>query len=429
MEVIVDTRSKTLPYLLFFSSIVALCAPQPVRADEVSELKVQVQQLREDSKKQQDVIERLMQKIEAIEHREQRVAEDAERVKVQPPQPAEGEPVLSDQLAHVPKLTLKGFAEVGWTAKITGDEYNDSFLTEEIDFFITSELSDRVSALVEADFFSPDSNTMSFGLQRFNLRYKISDLLNVKIGRIHTPFGYWNEVFHHGSWLQTTVGRPEIYRFERDDGGFLPVHSVGLQVSGDVEWAPVDLGYDLSVLSGRGRTVTEVQHVRDKNDSKALGIVLKARPSAVEGLQVGPLIYWDRIPGDPPTTGRTDHIDELILGAHAIYLREPVELLSEFFHIHHDDKTSEKNFDTLGFYLQGAYRLGKTKPYYRFDYLDVANADPYFTGARRIDRTKHTLGLRWDVLNWNALKFEYGFTDRQTSDQEHTFTVNSSFTF
>jgi hypothetical protein len=402
--------------------------PSAVQADEVSDLKTQVQQLREENKRQQDVIERLMQKVEAIEHRERRLTEDVEQVKLQPPQPM-GQPALADQLARIPKLTLRGFAEVGWTAKITGDEYNDSFLTEEIDLFITSELSDRVSALVEADFFSPDSNTMSFGLQRVNLRYKLSDLLSVKVGRLHAPLGYWNEVFHHGSWLQTTVGRPEIYRFEREDGGFLPVHGVGLELSGEGEIADVDLGYNAYVLNGRGRTVTEVQHVKDKNDSKGFGVLLKAKPHAVEGLQVGPLIYWDRIPGDPTTTSRTDHIDELILGAHAIYLREPVELLGEFFHIHHDDKTSEKNFDTVGFYLQGAYRLGKTKPYYRFDYVDVANADPYFTGARRIDRTKHTLGLRWDVLNWNALKFEYGFTDRQTSDQEHALTVNSSFTF
>lgn len=157
---------------------------------------------------------------------------------------------------------------------------------------------------------------MSFGLQRINLRYKISDLLSVKVGRLHTPLGYWNEVFHHGSWLQTTVGRPEIYRFEREDGGFLPVHSVGLELSGEGEIASVDLGYNAYVLNGRGRTVTEVQHVKDKNDSKGFGVLFKAKPHAIEGLQFGPLVYWDRIPGDPPTAGRTDHIDELILGAH-----------------------------------------------------------------------------------------------------------------
>lgn len=405
-------------------------------ADEVAELKAQVEQLQQDNRalqaqvsSQHALTERMLRQLEALEQRQREVAKAPAPGAPIPGWTPEPAPIARDA-TRMPRMDWRAFAEVGFATKITGSEDNSSFLTEDIDLFVTSELSDRISVLLEADFFSPESNTMSFSLQRLNLRYVLSDWLNVKLGRLHTALGYWNETFHHGSWLQTTVSRPEVYRFERDEGGFLPVHSVGIELAGDGEWSDVvDVGYRLALLNGRGRTVTEVQHVRDKNDSKAVSALLRLSPAAVSGLTLGPMAYWDRIPGDPPTTGRTDHIDELILGGYATYLQDPVEVLAELFQIHHDDKTSEKNFNTLGSYLQVAYRLEKLKPYYRFDYLDVANADPYFTGARRVDRTKHTLGVRWDAWAWNALKFEYGLTDRRSSDDEHVLMVNSSFTF
>lgn len=30
------------------------------------------------------------------------------------------------------------------------------------------------------------------------------------IGRFHTPLGYWNTQYHHGSYLQTSATRPDI---------------------------------------------------------------------------------------------------------------------------------------------------------------------------------------------------------------------------
>ncbi|MFQ5479086.1 MAG: hypothetical protein ACE5E4_10765 [Candidatus Binatia bacterium] len=36
------------------------------------------------------------------------------------------------------------------------------------------------------------------------------------IGRFHNPLGYWNTTYHHGTFLQPTIARPDIIQFEGD---------------------------------------------------------------------------------------------------------------------------------------------------------------------------------------------------------------------
>jgi hypothetical protein len=59
------------------------------------------------------------------------------------------------------------------------------------------------------------------------VRYDFSDQFKISAGRFHTPIGYWNTAFHHGSWLQTSVARPEMIKF---GSRFIPTHFVGLIV-------------------------------------------------------------------------------------------------------------------------------------------------------------------------------------------------------
>jgi hypothetical protein len=67
-------------------------------------------------------------------------------------------------------------------------------------------------------------------------------------------------------------------------------------------------------------------------------------------------------------------------------------------------------------------------PYYRFDLLDFSGVDPYFS-PNVIDVHKHTLGTRWDMMPWNALKVEYSFANHIGLDDEHLLAVNLVFTF
>src|ERR1700704_1973404 len=80
-----------------------------------------------------------------------------------------------------------------------------------------------------------------------------SDQLKVSFGRYHTPVNYWNNTFHHGSWLQTTISRPEMAQF---GGAFIPVHFVGALAEGVLPAGGLNLNYNVGIGNGRGGVIS-----------------------------------------------------------------------------------------------------------------------------------------------------------------------------
>ncbi len=413
-------------------TVFLLSAPSAVWGDELSELKAQIAQIQQENQALRQQVGTLLPRIEALEKPGARaVARGAETA---PAQETPREPALERELGppsfiHVPHLNVRGFADTQFNAKWTDSEQSNTFAEGAVDFYATSEVTDQVSALVEADFNSDTENAVTYRLERALVKYAFSDLLNVTMGRMHVPVGYWWPATHHGNWLQTTINRPDIALSEGENGAFIPVHQIGINLSGVKEFTGVDVAYDAGVFNGRGRTVTEVQHVKDKNDGKAVNLRVSLHPQAIEGLTVGGNVWFDEIPSNPPTAARREAINELILGEYATYFHDKVELIGELLNIYHDDKTSGEEFDTVGLYLQGGYRIEKWMPYYRFDYIDVANSDPFYTTPRNLDRLRHTLGIRWDFLPWNAVKVEYSRLNVDQGDDEQALQANWSFAF
>jgi len=128
----------------------------------------------------------------------------------------------------------------------------------------------------------------------------------------------------------------------------------------------------------------------------------------IEGLRLGPSIYYDVIPEDETKPNRGNEIREIIYGGHIVYTIGNIELLTEVFKINHDE-FSGGVFNTVGGYAQFAYSVNKFKPYYRYDYIDYDSDDPFYRESEFVflDTNKHTIGLRYDLSYFNALKFEY----------------------
>jgi hypothetical protein len=242
---------------------------------------------------------------------------------------------------------------------------------------------------------------------------------------MHTPLGYWNQTFHHGAWFQTTAARPEMYLFE-DEGGILPVHEIGVQAAGTFHLSAADVKYIAGVVNGRGRIPDEVTNVQDRNDGKAFNALLAAAPNALHGLEVGATTYLDTIPGDPETPGREGEIRERIFGGYLAYLRSDLELLAEATHVSHRDERTGGEFGTWGLYAQGSWKLGRWRPYYRFDKVDVADGDPFLAPK---DLSRHTVGLRFDPMPWVGLKGEYWLTRFRSIEDVHSGRLQAAFTF
>ena len=140
---------------------------------------------------------------------------------------------------------------------------------------MTSALTDDLSVLAEIVFEAGGHEERIIDVERYQIKYSPSDSFNVAIGRMHTILGYWNQTYHHGTWFQTTAFRPDVYRFE-DEDGVLPIHEVGLRVFGARSLRGSASTTARAWPTAAGPSPAEVDNVQDVNGSKAVNLWLAA---------------------------------------------------------------------------------------------------------------------------------------------------------
>lgn len=338
------------------------------------------------------------------------------------PAGAEEEPPAPPE-PTTPRAVFKGFGNVDFHA----EDGHAAFSLGAIDLFLTSSLSEGVSVLAEVNVEQRGTESSTVEIERFQIQFAPSDRYRFVLGRIHTSLGYWNQTFHHGTWIQTTAERPLIYRFE-DDGGALPVHEVGLMVAGDVGSGRSRLEYALSVSNGRAGQPTEVQTIGDKDGLNALHLWLGFRPGFLRDLIVGGVVRRDRIPA-APELGRNDRLKERILGGYAAYRTVRTEVLAEYLDIRHEAEASTgASFVTKGAYVQLSRAFRRVRPYYRFDWQDSDPNDPFYLGEQP-SLHSHTVGLRFDPHPWVTLKVEGSAVDRKSGGHDTVGVFQAAFTF
>lgn len=322
--------------------------------------------------------------------------------------------------AEVAGVPLRGFSDVDFTARSTGA---NNFFHGAIDFFLTKSLDKRVNFLLELNFEKQDSGSIAVDAERIYLQYVFSNWLKVSGGRFHTGLGYWNETYHHGAYLYTSVSRPQMLSFE-DDGGILPVHTTGLEFRGNGNVGSGTLGYIVNVGNGRGPDITkDPQVLRDANKSKAAGGV--AYYEFDNGVRLGANLYVDELPGtDPPAPPRNAG-GEFIWGAHFIYNSPLIEWLTEFDDIYHRFRTGEQSTATAAFYSHLGVHIGLFTPYVRYDLVRPSVGDSYLNLPDRI--MNYVAGTRYELSNASALKLEYFYQTR--SSATHTWNTTAQWAF
>lgn len=331
-------------------------------------------------------------------------------------------------------LRIRGFGDVNFQGDtFPGDR--TSFSLGQLDLFITSDISDRSRFLSEVVFETgPDNiygssvgqeNSFGVDIERYLLQYFQSDYLNLAIGRGHTAIGYYNNAYHHSTWMQTTTDRPFLFEFE-DRGGILPIHIVGLTASGKVPSGAAGLHYVAEVGNGRESrdplNAEPVQNSISDQNGKAFNLALYSRPESIRGFQTGFSVYHDLLsPLNAPRIGET------ILSAHAILIRPKYEWLNEAVLDRHAPFGSPTVFHTPGFYSQVSKQFKSYRPYFRYEYLNVAPNEPVFP-----DVALHhgpIAGLRYDANESIALKFEYQYTFLRNQSGINGLTGQVGFTF
>lgn len=320
---------------------------------------------------------------------------------------------------------INGFGEV--RLYTDPDNTGGAFQMGPFDLFLTKSMDKQTSFLVELVVEGDDSSgEMKIEAERMYVQHDVNNWVKVAGGRFHTALGYWNETFHHGSYLATAASRPVMYRFE-DEGGLLPIHTIGVEVKGNGVYEGGNLGYVLNIGNGRGGLSDPPQNISDRDNKKSMSGVLYYEKN---GTRYGINAYADTIPDEDsasPATPTAFLGKESIVGAHFVWKTPKFEWLNEMMQVSHSFENHPTATDTTisAFYSQFSYELNLVTPYVRIESVTPNEPDPYL-GINE-DTWYYTLGLRYDLTGSSSLKLEIEQKAEKNLDDVYVSQLNWSF--
>ena len=302
-----------------------------------------------------------------------------------------------------------------------------TFQAGEFDLFLTSKLSERLSFLAEVVLGPDDTNYFGLDIERYQLTYKANRYFAATAGRFHTSIGYYNTAYHHGVWFSTAEGRPIMYLFE-DSGGILPVHMVGVNLTGAVpHTGKLELHYVAEVGNGlssntNNDAIASVQNFVSDRNAKATNIAAYIKPEAVPGLQIGGSWYHDRL--YPVGEAR---VTQNIESAYVVYLSPNWEFLNEAVLLSNNQDGTIQPFRSPMSYVQAARKFGIYKPYFRYQYVRDHLGDP----LNLLQGTYYgpSVGLRIDFAEYAAFKLQYNHLYQSTRMAGNGLNAQVAFTF
>jgi hypothetical protein len=293
--------------------------------------------------------------------------------------------------------SIRGFTDVSWLSGGGNTGRRPAFGVGQFDLYITSRLADRVSFNGETVFeFDQAKGEFVVDVERVVVAYAIDEHFRLSGGKVHTPIGYWNNAYHHGLALQPTIERPLLFHFE-DDGGALPIHTVGVQLSGR-DMTEAHLGFDVLLGNGLGN-----RPASDTNATPSLTVALHSQVTPT--LRVGLSAYRDhRVAGSETKYGLplAAPMTQVIGGGFVTYLGDRAELIVEGQQV--TNSSGGRDTRSPGWFGYAGWRVApRLVPYLVHDQLRLAEGDPYFVAD---DTRRETLGLRWEEAASVVLKLE-----------------------
>lgn len=337
-------------------------------------------------------------------------------------------------------LPMHGFMDVGYAINSQGNAIVNpnvpnpkGFYEGRLSFYLTPHFGDNVVVLAEPNFeVSQQDGIVTLDVERLQIGYTFNDNATVWGGRFHTPYGYWNNAFHHGAQLQTSVLRPRFIDFE-DSGGILPAHMVGLWGTGKFKTGEDKFTYDWFVGNGPkivGATSNPITPpasyqgggldpniAGDDNHSAMVGLnlgydfsgeYLDGLRLAVHWLQGNVNAYGSSSP--TPTVQNSTILNTTNLnvgGGSIIYLSNDWEIMSEYYGFNDKDMSTELKYKSRAGYIQAGTNFGEFTPYVRVERTMFDQADNYFSmQANGQSYARQVVGLRYNLNPKACLKFE-----------------------
>jgi len=164
--------------------------------------------------------------------------------------------------------------------------------------------------------------------------------------------------------------------------------------------------------------------IDDENNGNHINLGLFVRPEVLPGLQIGGSFYHDKI-GDSslPSSAR---IGQTIVNAHVVYVAHGFEILNEGFLIRHTLQNGLV-LNMPAFYSQFSKRLGRVRPFFRYQYVNTNNQSTIFDDVGL--RYGPSFGARYDFTENIAFKAQLDHTVREDLPDLNGLQLQVAFAF
>ncbi len=302
---------------------------------------------------------------------------------------------------YTSKLTINGYSGFEFEKQIeeegNGDP-NGSFDADLFDLVLNFQVTDAIRVSTDLTWEHGTATEEDFGnvaVEYAFVEYAFSDLMKVRVGKMFTPFGIYNEI-HTAKPAFLSVKEPastnKAERIVDDAFRFYPRWGAGIAVHGDGLIGERGFSYDLFLSNGDQSETNPFEE--DNNGAKAVTGRFRFEPS--ESIEVGSSFYHDN-PDSEGVGSLTSSGLELRYQARAWKLW--AELDFGWLEPQEGDQILQ-----VGWYLQPSYEFenGLT-PYFRLERVDpstdVADDHGYDVIA----------GLNYEVSGGFMIKIENNY--------------------
>jgi hypothetical protein len=305
-------------------------------------------------------------------------------------------------------LSLQGVAHDGANAR--EERREDNWGTGDLVFAANRR---RWRALGEYHF-GPRENDM----ERFQVGWEpVPDTL-VWFGRFHQPGSAWNNEFHHGQHLQTTITRPAIEAWE-DEEGLVPQHLAGTLFEsrrpvGAVAGLQLSVGIAYgSLLDAEGLSPVDLLRVNHGSHRLSETARISFLPQYLGSSSAGLLFGHHRTPVVDPARGAmlgAQLVDQHVYGAYFNRDREPWRAMGAAYYIDVglQNSAAERREHFASGYVQLERQLAHGVTLFARHENSADASASRFVRIHADDFVAHgTLaGLRWDFRRRQALTLE-----------------------
>jgi hypothetical protein len=256
-------------------------------------------------------------------------------------------------------------------------------------------------------------------MERFQVGFEpVPDTL-LWLGRFHQPGSAWNNEYHHGQHLQTTITRPSIEEWE-DEDGLVPQHLTGAlyesrrplgSVAG-IQYA-VGIAYG-SVIDSEGLRPVDLLRVNPGSHQLSETARISFLPQYLGGSSVGLLYGHHRTPvadaGQRAFLG-AQLVDQQVYGAYLNHDREPWRAIGAVYFIDVDlqEGAADQREHFASGYVQAERQLHHALTLFARHENSAHAGSSRYVGIHADDFVLHgtLVGLRWDFRHRQALTLEY----------------------